>query len=827
MAVFNFQKNRFLALFLLDSIYPPRTGRIVQGASTIGIVTFGLAAVIGYLMSFFPIPFLPPFPFNPDRLTGLFLLCLSLRASVFALKRYRNSLFFNPAATAGSQNLAEQFTLAASHLWHLASRRKDVRPVEALVQALPFTEAGASLLLHLGITKEEITRSSADQALVQDDGPALSPFSPSDPSEGITFADLAGLMFARHRAFRDMLRAHDLDEDSLRSAAEWTEKTISEQHQSRQWWSRDRLARIRGLAKTWAYGPVFTLLQLGYDLRDEALASPHHLVGRERETKLLEAALLKQSGANAIIVGDPGTGKELLLLGFTRMIVKGQIFSELEYKRVIKISGPSVIAAGKTKGEIEALLIKALNEAVRAGDVILAIEDFPEFVESLSKLGVITSQLFDPYLASPSINIVALANTTSFRRTVETNLALMKFFEKIQVEEPDKKQLLSILVDMTRVFEESGTVPVIVTYQALEKIAEGGIRYVVTGALPERAISLLEEIMADAAANGHTVLTTDMVASYLERKTKIPMGDIGEEEQKLLLGLEDKLHERVIDQEEAIRSIANTVRRSRAGIGEPKRPIGSFLFLGPTGVGKTETAKTLAEAYFKSEESMVRFDMTEYQSGEAMPRLIGSFTTNEPGVLASRMRSSPYAVVLLDEFEKAHSQVIDLFLQILDEGYFSDAFGSRVNMRNTIIIATSNAGARLIWEMVGHGVNPNDKKSDILNTIQLEGKFKPELLNRFDAIIIFQPLSKEHLRKVARLMLEHLATRLEENQEIILEITDDLIDEAVKQGYDPAFGARPMRRFIQEKVEKAIAEKIIKGELKRGSACSLTAEELR
>ena len=827
MAVFNFKNNKFLPLFLLDTIYPLAWRRIVEAITTLGTIISGLAVLIIYSAAYLQLPlFAPPLPFLPGRILGILFIFLSLRLSVFSLKRYRNSFLFNPAGDPRSENIAQRFSLAASHLWHQASIKDDARPLDALIQALPLTENGASLLIRLGIAPKEITLAAAKPGVPEEPLHESPPLDMHDPVAGITLGDLTTLMFSRHSAFRDLLRSKDIDGDSLRAASEWIEKTSNASHINRQWWRRDRLARVQGLAKTWAYGPIFTLLGLGEDLRHEALTLPFELIGREREIKLLEAALLKQSGANAIIVGDPGTGKEQMLLGFIRMIVKGQIFPALEYKRVIKISGPSVIAAAKTKGEIEALLIKALNEAVRAGDVILTIEDFPEFVQSLGKLGVIASQLLDPYLASPQINIIALANTASFRRSVESDASLMKLFEKIHLTELDKTQLLEILMDIVTVLEQRSPTRTMVTYQALEKIAEGGIRYVVSGALPERAIDLLEEIIADASSSKQAVITSEMVADFLEKKTNIPMGAIGEEEQRLLLNLEEKLHERVIDQEEAIRAIADAVRRSRAGIVEPKKPIGSFLFLGPTGVGKTETAKTLAAAYFKSEDAMVRFDMTEYQSAEALLRLIGSFTTGEPGILASRMRTSPYAVVLLDEFEKADGNVIDLFLQILDEGYFSDAFGTRVNMRNTIIIATSNAGARLIWEMVGHGINPNDKKSDIINVIQQEGKFKPELLNRFDAIIIFQPLSQKDLRKVARLMLVNLADRLVETQEIILDITDELVNEAVKQGYDPAFGARPMRRFIQEKVEKVIAEKIIKGELKRGMTISLTAADV-
>lgn len=311
----------------------------------------------------------------------------------------------------------------------------------------------------------------------------------------------------------------------------------------------------------------------------------------------------------------------------------------------------------------------------------------------------------------------------------------------------------------------------------------------------------------------------------LERKTKMPLGAVTETEQKKLLNLEELLHKRVIDQEEAIRGIADAIKRARSGIRNQKRPIGSFLFLGPTGVGKTETSKALAAVYFGNEEAMVRFDMTEFQDEDSISRLIGSFEKNESGILASRVRTSPYGVVLLDEFEKSHLKVKNLFLQILDEGLFSDYLGERVNMRNTIIIATSNAGSQLIWELTEKGANVTELERQIVAYVQKERILSPELINRFDAVIIFRPLSMEMLKEIAKIMLGRLVSRLK-SQNISLKITDELVEAVAKGGYDPAFGARPMQRFIQDKIEKVIAEKIIKGEIRPGSELALSSEDL-
>ena len=283
-----------------------------------------------------------------------------------------------------------------------------------------------------------------------------------------------------------------------------------------------------------------------------------------------------------------------------------------------------------------------------------------------------------------------------------------------------------------------------------------------------------------------------------------------------LANIEDAMHQHVINQNAAIAALADAIRRARVGIQKADRPIGTFLFLGPTGVGKTETAKTVARVYFGRPEALIRLDMTEYQTESGFERLLGSTETAGPGLLAEQILRTPYAVVLLDEFEKAHPKIKDLFLQILDEGFFTNNVGQKINMRNTIIIATSNAGAPLIRELVRNGADQATLRAMILDHIQKEDFFRPELLNRFDGVIVFEPLDAAHLAEVARLMLAELGRRLKEQQNILLDITPEAIQFVVKGGYQVEFGARPMRRFIQDHIEKDISDKLIAGTLKSG-----------
>jgi ATP-dependent Clp protease ATP-binding subunit ClpA len=309
----------------------------------------------------------------------------------------------------------------------------------------------------------------------------------------------------------------------------------------------------------------------------------------------------------------------------------------------------------------------------------------------------------------------------------------------------------------------------------------------------------------------------EVVLQFLGEKTKIPMGAVVGSERESLLGLEDKLKGQVVGQPAALTAISQALRRGRAGLSSKLRPIGTFLFLGPTGVGKTETAKALARTMFGKEEALLRLDMSEYQSSDALNRLIGSFADNKPGILATLIRENPYGVLLLDEFEKTEKGVLNLFLQILDEGFFSDAFGRRVNARNLVFIATSNAAAELIWHLVESGRDPAGARTEIVGTLIEKGIFRPELLNRFDEIIFFHPLQIAELRQVARLMLVKTVSNLR-GQGIDLRLTDELVNQVAQAGTDRVFGARPLRRYIQDKVEQQVADAIIRGDLRAGNS---------
>jgi ATP-dependent Clp protease ATP-binding subunit ClpA len=395
----------------------------------------------------------------------------------------------------------------------------------------------------------------------------------------------------------------------------------------------------------------------------------------------------------------------------------------------------------------------------------------------------------------------------------------------VKVVQPENTKIISLLEDGALMLERKHGV--FFTYPAIVEILRSAENYITEGVMPDKATDLLMEIPSFMNQKGVVLIDKAAVLDFVHFKTKIPVGEIGAEEKSKLENLETELHKRIVGQNDAVVAVANAMRRARAGVRDPKKPIGSFLFLGPTGVGKTETAKALAAVYFDSEEKMARLDMSEYQGTDALQRLIGSFESGKPGTLSMLVKNFPYGVLLLDEFEKTNPEVQNLFLQVLDEGFFSDMGGHKVNVKNIIFIATSNAGSDLMYESIAHGESIQALKQVIVDSIIKKGTLKPELLNRFDGVILFNPLERKDITEVARIMAQALKKRLREEQSIDLVVNEPLIEALVKEGLDPLFGGRPMARAVKEKIEKRIAEKIINGTIGTGATVELTEEELK
>ncbi len=735
---------------------------------------------------------------------GLF--CISF---AIVLKVYAEEFFFN--SYAHDENADCSFMLAS-----ILYRCTSLHPTAVFILS-PF---GRWTLLRCGID-----RISTQAYLSQMKNSA--PLS-LNLSEVRTFAQFVEELLHADTAFAQFLRESGVEKNACVAAAEWCEIRERARIQQARWWGHEQLARIPGIAKDWSYGKTYHLDRFSRDVIAEARRrSALGASFRRGEITAVENVLVRDGSANVLLVGDKANGVMDVLYGLARMMDLGTAYPEIEHKRLVLLDTASIIASSNGRTDCEQLLINVFNEAVKGGNVIVAIDEFALFVRDTAALGIELQSFLAPYLSSGSIQIIGVTNVHSFHQTIESKPELSRFFEKILLAPLDSRALVEMLEsEIERVERMDG---VFFTYLALKEVVDSAERYFADGSGIDKAHDLVAEVAPFVRKQKRSIIQREDVLNIVSQKTGIPLGEASEGEKAALLKLETILHKRVIGQDAAIQAISNAMRRARSGVNNSKRPMGSFLFLGPTGVGKTEAAKALAEVFFGSEERITRFDMSEYRTADALTRLIGSAGDATPGILASRLRDRQYGVLLLDEFEKTSPAVHDLFLQILDEGFFTDASGERVNARNTIIIATSNAGSDVVWKLVGEAgtetTSIQSKKPEIIDAIVERAIFKPELLNRFDDIALFQPLSAVDLEKVARLMLAKLNKRLDEKG-LSVEISDELVSYLVKTGNDQKFGARAMNRVIQEKVEQAVAKALLKGEAKPGTVLRIRPEEL-
>ncbi len=642
----------------------------------------------------------------------------------------------------------------------------------------------------------------------------------------ISLADLIAAIFSADTDAALFLAKQGASADAAMGAAAWVERGLVNRRRAGRFWGRERLGRIRGVGKDWAYGSAWRLARYGKDLSlvpafARVSSSEALLAGSAGEQA--EGVLSRMREANALLVGSAGAPLEAAVVFLSARIQEGTVLPQLEHKRLVVFDTDAFIAEHKTKMAFEAELSRLFSEIEKAGNLIIVLPDFPVFVASAATLGSDAAHLLDDFLASSSIQLIALAEMGAFHHTLEPNAGLMKRFERILVPAPDERAVLPYLEDEAARLEAGSKL--FFTFPAVEAAVKASARYFMGESLLDKATDVLYEAATQVKKDGRRAVHAADILSIIAQRTGVPVGALSSTERAALLSLEGALRARVVGQDDALAAVAGALRRARSGIGNPNRPFGSFLFLGPTGVGKTETAKALAASFFGSEDTIHRLDLSEYRTADSLERLIGSFVEGKPGALASLLREKPYGVLLLDEFEKTLADIRHLFLQVLDEGFFTDAGGKRVNCRNLLIIATSNAGSDLIWDAVRQGNALAGERKRLTDALVARGAFTPELLNRFDGIIFFKPLVGKALRTVAELMLQKLAKRLAERT-VSFVPTQRLVDFVAAAGEDPQFGARAMQRAVQDKVERVIADKILKGDIRPGARVELSPEEL-
>lgn len=619
------------------------------------------------------------------------------------------------------------------------------------------------------------------------------------------------------------------------------------------------------------------------------------VVGRETEIDRVIQILSRRSKNNPCLIGEPGVGKTAIVEGIAERIVGGMVPDTVLGKRVVSLDLSGIVAGSKYRGEFEERIKKVLAEVAKAGNVLLFIDEIHTIIGAGGAEGAIdASNILKPALARGEVQVIGATTIEEYRKYIEKDAALERRFQPVVVEEPTEEEAISILKGLRGQYESHHHVTI--TDEAVEAAVRLSARYINDRFLPDKAIDLMDEAAAkvrlhvggdpkeaaelrreiaelqetleEALSGGdletaresqakrqeleekleklntkakqggrrhHQTVGEDEIADVVSGWTKIPVKKLTEGEAARLKKLEATLHKRVIGQEEAVSAVAKAVRRGRVGLKDPKRPIGSFLFLGPTGVGKTEISKALAEAVFGQEQAMIRVDMSEYMEKHSVSKMIGSppgYVGHEDGgQLSEKVRRNPYAVILFDEIEKAHPDVFNILLQVLDDGHITDSQGRKVDFKNTIIIMTSNAGAQAIVEPKKLGfASGNDEKQNyerMKGSVMEEVRriFKPEFLNRIDETIVFRALNKDDMKQIVGLMTKELAKRCETQLGITLVVRDAAKQYIVDKAYDPKYGARPLRRKIQDEIEDPLAEKLLDGSIRRGDEVIVTTKK--
>lgn len=590
-------------------------------------------------------------------------------------------------------------------------------------------------------------------------------------------------------------------------------------------WTKKRRVFIkhRIMNRAWTARPTPALDRFSYDITDLALAGAiAPIVDREREMTDIIRILGRDSKNNVLLVGESGSGRKTIVNALGRLMIRDDVLPKLKDKRLVSLNASLVISGVRAGGELEERIHGILSEIQMAGNIILFISDIHNLAESGSEHGFDVSEILTPIFNKSDFQVIGTTTFSDYHKTIEKRGDFADTFDVVKIDEVAPEVALEILEREAPEIEEKEEV--VFTFSAIKKSIELSRRYIFNKLLPTKAIDLLSEaaIMVRTAKGKNAVVRSADIMSLVTEKTGVPVTDVTRMEADKLVNLEEEIHKRMVDQNEAVKVVSEAIKRMRIGLKNEKKPMGVFLFLGPTGVGKTELAKTLAEVYFGSEESMVRLDMSEFQETTSIDRLIGSGDGEINGVLTEGVKKNPFSLVLLDEFEKSHPNVLDLFLQVFDDGRLTDGLGRTVDFTNTIIIATSNSGSKIIQERLKEGKTIDEFRPEIED--YLLKYFKPELLNRFNAQVVFKTLSREDISQIAAIQVRKLAKRLEDAQGIRLVVAPKAMDKIVALGYSPFYGARNLQRTITEKLENIIADKFLRGAIKRGEV--FTVEDI-
>lgn len=636
---------------------------------------------------------------------------------------------------------------------------------------------------------------------------------------GVKSEDVDLKMFGNNDMFNEFLVKNNISGDEFGEIIMWEMQNQIERESKRKFWLKENLLSGKPVGKDWSFAYTVNLDRYALDLSkfDPTLYRNAELVGREKDFRELKILLSRPSQNNLLLIGETGVGKDAILHALAREIRDMKAGPNFNNKRILSLNITEVMSSIENKDSIGDVLQLLFAEAAYAGNVILFIKDIHQYLkEDARSREEDISSILSEFLPHPDFRIIGTTTPSEFHSHIEKKAGVMKFFEKIFIDEMSPEDSMKVLLQKLKPLESNR---VIFTYQGLRELVNLSKRYINDSPFPEKALDIMEEVLLFWNGNSlYPMVTPEVVDEAVSAKIKVPLGEVLEDESEKLINLEEMLHQRVIGQEFAIKQIAETMRRARIGMANDEKPLGSFLFLGPTGVGKTESSKALAEAYFGNENRMIRLDMSEYQTQESIDRLIGSSLTGKEGYLTSKVKESPYSILLLDEIEKAYPDILNLFLQVLDEGHLTDAFGKKISFKNLIIIATSNAGSEIVRELINNKELPENIQQSVTEYVIKQGIFRPEFLNRFEGVIFFHPLTEENILKITELLMKKYAQKLKDQENIFVEFDPQLVQVVSQKAFDPAFGARAIDRFIQDKIGDTVVKKIISKEIKKGES---------
>ena len=663
-------------------------------------------------------------------------------------------------------------------------------------------------LLPVQIVEQNLSDQNANMLVIWDKAKELAS---ERTSPGIEVGQVVAALLLTSPQLQNIFTQSKLSKDDIEVVLAWLMRIVDGSHAAKPYFG--------GIGRDWTTGFTPHLSQFGQNLSVVSENSDDHFDWLQKTPGVVAIKNALSQGASGVaLIGPAGIGKSSYVAALSRELAEEDEDRNLRHQQIVSLSPSMILSSAKGSGEIEHILMTIMSEASHAGHIILFFDDAQLFFhEGLGSFDI--TQMLLPVLQDSNLQLIFAMSPNDFQSLKANQSAFAAKLTPVVLAEPDEQSVMRVLEDTTLGMEAKRGV--LITYEALRETYRLSGRYEQEMSFPGKAIQLLEESLP-YANNG--VVTAESIQQAIEQTRGVKTGSAEPIEADELLNLEEEIHKRMINQSRAVSVVASALRRTRAGVANPNRPIGSFLFLGPTGVGKTELAKSIAATYFKNESNIIRLDMSEYQQEDDVKRILAG--SNDSSSLIMSVRERPFSVVLLDEIEKAHPNVLNLLLQLLDEGQLTDVDGRAASFKDCIIIVTSNAGSQEIREHIAKGEELETFQAAFIDQLISSNQFKPELLNRFDEIVLFRPLNESELAQVVGLMMQEINQTLS-NQKIIIKLTDTAVARIVATGYDARLGARPMRRVLEHAVEDPVANQILSGQIKPGDQITMDESDLK